>query len=475
MSEQHGPKGGAARLMQALVLALLVGLLFVASRYFPPVEGRGATIAALGFLLLAGTLTSELLEPIGLPHLTGYILTGAVAGPYVLNLVDHHAVDDMAFINSLALALIALAGGAELRIDVLRSEIRGLGWAMLVQCALVFLAMTVVFFALRPFMPFASSLNGLQFLGVAILWGCIAASRSPSAVLGILAQTRANGPVATRTLAFVMVSDVVVAVMFAFGLIVARPLIDPAASFSLADLSELGHELIGSVAIGTTLGLVLAAYLRLIGTQLILLLLALGFGAWEVIRYLQFDSLLTFLVAGFVVQNLSSQGERFLHAIEQTGGVVFVLFFATAGAHLNIPLLGTLGPLALVLVGARAAVTFGAARVASRLSGDGPLLTRWSWAGLVSQAGLTLGFVVLVEKVFPAFGTAFRALGVAAVAINEMVGPILFKLALDRAGETSSAPAATRKNIESGELPVARRSRTPSPPAVAAAERRSWP
>jgi hypothetical protein len=39
----------------------------------------------------------------------------------------------------------------------------------------------------------------------------------------------------------------------------------------------------------------------------------------------------------------------------------------------------------------------------------------------------------------PSFGPGFRSLVVATVAINKMVGPILFKLALDRTGESGKA------------------------------------
>jgi hypothetical protein len=55
----------------------------------------------------------------------------------------------------------------------------------------------------------------------------------------------------------------------------------------------------------------------------------------------------------------------------------------------------------------------------------------------VSQAGLTLGLSMVVAREFPSIGTPFRALAIATVAVNEMVGPVLFKLALDRTGETS--------------------------------------
>jgi hypothetical protein len=61
----------------------------------------------------------------------------------------------------------------------------------------------------------------------------------------------------------------------------------------------------------------------------------------------------------------------------------------------------------------------------------------------VSQAGLTLGLSVIIAREFPTFGGPFRALCIATVAVNEIVGPVLFKLALDRAGETSRHPAAS--------------------------------
>jgi Kef-type K+ transport system membrane component KefB len=185
------------------------------------------------------------------------------------------------------------------------------------------------------------------------------------------------------------------------------------------------------------MGLIIAAYLRLVNRQMLVVLLVLGFGASTVLDYLQFDSLLTFMVAGFIVRNMSKQGHKLVQYIEQTGTVVYVIFFATAGADLDVPLLRQLWPVALLLAGSRAVISFAGSRVAGRLAKDPPVLRRWAWSGLVSQAGLALGLAVLVAREFPAIGTGFRALAIATVAVNEMVGPILFKLALDRSGETS--------------------------------------
>jgi Kef-type K+ transport system membrane component KefB len=204
------------------------------------------------------------------------------------------------------------------------------------------------------------------------------------------------------------------------------------------------------VALGTTLGIVLAAYLRVVGRLLIVVFVALGFGATEVLRYLRFDALLVFMVAGFLVMNLSNQGQKLLHAVEDAASVVFVLFFATAGAHLDVPLLKQLWPVALLLGATRVGLTWIAGRLGSRMAKDPPLLTRWSSAGLVSQAGLSLGLGLLMERSFPRLqGGGFRALIIACVAINEVAGPVLFKLALDRAGETGTeASRAMRPSLE---------------------------
>jgi hypothetical protein len=82
------------------------------------------------------------------------------------------------------------------------------------------------------------------------------------------------------------------------------------------------------------------------------------------------------------------------------------------------------------------------AHLSGKLAGDPPELRRWAWAGLVSQAGLALGIAAKMQNQFPSFGAQFGALAVAAVALNELVGPVLFKLALGRAGESGKGEVA---------------------------------
>jgi len=435
----ESPRPLGDRLLEALVVFVLLALLVAGRRLFPVLGSGAGTIASVGVLLMGGTVLANLLELVGLPHLTGYLLAGVAAGPYVLGLVDHQAVEDLTPVNQLALSLIALAGGAELKVASLKSGLRSLAWATLWQNVLVMLVLAAVFIAARPLLPFLAGVPLVGVLGVGLLWGVIAVTRSPSATLGILSQTRAKGPLANFTLNFVMSSDVVVVVLLAVAMTIARPLITPGTSFSLAAFKDLGTEVMGSISVGTTLGLLLAAYLRLLGGKgLAVLLIALGLVFTELFAYLHFDWLLIFMTAGFVVQNLSKQGERFVASIESMGEVVYVVFFGVAGAHLNLPLLAGLWPVAFLFAASRGITSFVAGRVASHFAEDPPTLRKWGWAGMISQAGLALGIATNVQSEFPAFGAGLGALAVATVAMNEMVGPVLFKAALDRSGETAS-------------------------------------
>src|SRR5450432_4433662 len=183
----------ATRGIQLFSLLVTFGVLYGVTRVTPELESHLGTVAAIGFLLLAGTLLSELLETIGLPHLSGYLLAGIIGGPDVLHLVDHHTVNELSPINTLALSLIALAGGAELRVDTLRSVARGLAWATLLQSTFVLVCVAAAFMAMSRYLPFAQGMTFKALIGLSLLWGVLAVSQSPSACMGIRPQTPTKG------------------------------------------------------------------------------------------------------------------------------------------------------------------------------------------------------------------------------------------------------------------------------------------
>ncbi len=79
--------------------------------------------------------------------------------------------------------------------------------------------------------------------------------------------------------------------------------------------------------------------------------------------------------------------------------------------------------------------------VGAGLSGLPDSIRQHAWTGLVSQAGITLGFASVVAAEFPGWGSQMQLLVVASIAIHELVGPILFRRGLAEAGELdTSAP-----------------------------------
>jgi trehalose 6-phosphate synthase len=77
-------------------------------------------------------------------------------------------------------------------------------------------------------------------------------------------------------------------------------------------------------------------------------------------------------------------------------------------------------------------------RIGRALSGLDERVGKYAWTGLVSQAGITLGFASVVAAEFPGWGAQVQLLLVGLIAIHEIVGPIAFRQGLARANEVDA-------------------------------------
>ena len=194
-------------------------------------------------------------------------------------------------------------------------------------------------------------------------------------------------------------------------------------------------EIGGSVIVGAVLGAGIAAYLRFISRELFIfgLLVAL------LVRKSRASCMwrrCSRLVAGFVAENAGGgRGAELRHALERAAAPVFVVFFALSGAKIDprtvLPLWTIVVPVVLV----RMAGIWSGMQLGGRWAGLEPSIPRRAWMGLVSQAGVAIGLATVVADVYPERGGQLRSLLLATIAINETVGPILFRLGLKRAGE----------------------------------------
>ena len=419
-----------------VVLAALIAAVRVAA---PTRDVASSTLLGLGILIFGGYIAAHLAENLGLPHLTGYIVAGLLLGPHTLGLVSDDTIQGLRPTNSVALALIALTAGAELSFDLLRRGARSLACAIGAHLFIVLPMTFAALLALRRFLPFLQALPLAGAAAAALLWAVIAMSRSPSSTLGVISQLRPSGPLTTHVLSVVISMDLVVLIAFSIARQVAASALEPGGGASFAALSELGTTLTGSLACGTTVGLVIALWLKLVKRQLLLFLLVVAYAGTQLAGYFHFEPLLLFLTAGFVVSNLTGQGEQLMDLVGAGGQIVFVVFFALAGAHVDLGLIARVWPIAITLWAVRAVATVIGSRAAGAVAGDPLVVRRWAGFSMLSQAGTTITLSTAVGDRFPVLA-GLTAIAVAVAALDELTGPLLFKWSLDRAGETGKQP-----------------------------------
>src|SRR3989338_5455997 len=172
------------------------------------------------------------------------------------------------------------------------------------------------------------------------------------------------------------------------------------------------------------------------GREITLVRLAVGAVLSQVGTTQQLQPLLAALAAGVVIENLAvAQGDTLRAAVRRGAPPVLVVFFVAVGATLRLDAVAAIGLSALALSAVRLGFIRLGVGVGVKLSGLPEPIGTYAWTGLVSQAGITLGFASVVATEFPGWGNQVQLLLVSSIAIHELVGPILFRRGLAQAGE----------------------------------------
>ncbi|HTD70523.1 MAG TPA: cation:proton antiporter [Gemmatimonadales bacterium] len=421
-----------------------------------PLEAR-ATLA-LGFLLLAAYVGGEIARRARLPRLTGYLLVGFAVGPAWLGLVRREEVDALRFIADAAVALIALAAGAQLTRDALRQGGGRVAFARLASGAIVFpfLAVSLVLLSVSPWFPLTRHQPVGDAVVVALVLGTLAAASSPVVTMAMMSELDARGPVARTLLGVTVVQDVAVAMLFALVLVFGRALTS-AGALNVAVAGTAILQVVGSAVAGALLGFALGRYLSLVRRDTVLFLVATAFVAAEVARLMQLETLIIALVAGLYLENFApAEGERLRRELKRASLPAYVAFFALTGAGLRVGVLADLWPWILLLVGLRLVSLRYGLRWAGRHPSVTPAMARHGWLGLISQAGMALALAQLARRAFPEWGVSLETLIVAMIGVHEVAGPICFRMALVRAGEVTEERRDAETPVDGGPVVAAR-------------------
>ncbi|MDH3602143.1 MAG: cation:proton antiporter [Candidatus Tectomicrobia bacterium] len=314
------------------------------------------------FLSLAAKEIGKGITRLGLPLISGFLLTGVCAGPYVLGMLEAEAITPLRFIDEFALAFIALVAGAELELALVRSSLRLILAILLGLTSVVLLLGTVAYLLLADFIPFMQGLSGSAVLAVALIGATIMVARSPSSALAIIKELRARGPFTQTVLGVTVLMDAVVIILFAINVSLADVLIE-GIGFRLSLIFYVAFEIALDVGLGILIGQILRVILAMPVIDYIKIgpILLTGYSIFILSAALHevhlgpvpvgifSEPLLVGLVAGFVVANYTRYRREFHKITADVAPWVFLFFFTLVGLSLELDVLAQTWGVVLIL------------------------------------------------------------------------------------------------------------------------------
>lgn len=411
----------------------------------------------LTLALFAGLMLSRLTKKFNLPAVTAYLVAGILIGPFCLGALG---IDKLGFtsldgvehydlLSEVALGFIAFTMGNEFRVEALKKVGR--------QAAVI-----AVFQALVATVFVDAALIGLHFLmphklplSAAITLGAIATATAPAATLMVVKQYKADGPLTRMLLPVVALDDMVGLVVFAisFGIsraieqghvelvsIVVDPLVEVVASLLLGGVIGYAFHFIEQFFHSRTKRMSISVMFVFLAVSLSQLHATIGPVT------LGFSSLLVCMAMGTVFCNLCSFSEELMDRVDRWTGPLMVLFFVLSGADLNFTVFADWG---IILAGVvyilfRSLGKIYGANLAARFTHCEPSIQKYLGITLLPQAGVSLG-MSLTAMSLGASGTIIRNVALFAVLIYELVGPLMTRIALQKAGEIKERPLTDRE------------------------------
>ena len=425
-------------------LVAFIGITHVLGFLPAPGTSHGSATLFLGFLLLSSYLAGRAARAVALPQITGYLVIGIVVGPSVLGILPRDVVEELRFVNGVALALIALSAGGELRIGTLRERIRSIGAITTFQIVFMFTLVAASVVLARGAIDFLRGEPPNVVLAVALLFGLVAVANSPATTIAVITEEKARGILTDTVLGVTVLKDVIILILIAILIPFSATIVDPTGGFSLDAVWRILLGILGSLAMGVVLGWLVTLYLKRIRAYRILFVLGVAFMAVYLGERLHLEYILIAMAAGFFVQNFSRQGRRLLHALEANSLPVYALFFAVAGADLDIMILRDAWVIATAIILTRGGALWMSTYLGARIVGDPPVIRQFAWMGFMAQAGVTLGIASLVRDNFPVWGDHVATIIIAMIAVNQLIGPPAFRWILVKTGE-SHAPVPVRR------------------------------
>lgn len=431
----------------------------------------GYILLGISIALIAGLISNRLIRLLHLPNVTAYLIVGILLGPYLFSLfnknltgvLSEEVVHALGILVDIALGFIAFSIGSEFKLSSIKKVGKGIITITLIQA---FAALVLVDVALVVMCLCTKSLNAN--LPIILTLGAVATATAPAATLMVIKQYKAKGPVTDTLLPVVAFDDAVGLILFSISFSIAQVFAKQYSGIGDASISVMDilvHpllEILLSLVVGCIIGLVLTFAMKFFksrANRLICMLAAVFLGVslcklcgeWIGV---ELSSLLTCMMIGAVFCNLRKDAIVIFDGVDRWTPALFMMFFILSGAELNFKLitLPVIGICAVYLIARSLGKYFGA-RLGASIEKKDANIRKFLGLTLLPQAGVAIGMARSASTVFKSMalnaenitlesvkylndiGGTITAVVLCATLVYELVGPVITKIALTKAGE----------------------------------------
>ena len=382
-------------------------------------QGNAGIILSIAIILLAGFLCTRVTKRLRFPNVSGYIISGILIGPCVLQMIPEEVVAGMDFMTDIALAFIAFGVGKYFKRDILKKQGSKILTITIFEALTAGACITIAMVTLFR-LPWSFSL----------LLGAIGCATAPASTIMTIRQYHAKGNFVDTILQVTALDDAVALIAFS----ICTALVE----FMHAD-QALQWSLILLPVVWNLLAVILAVVLAWILHRIIsekrssdhrlVLVIAVILTLTGLCSCFDISPLLSCMVLGAVYINLSGNKDRFRQVNSFTPPIT-LLFFVLSGMRLNLYALISCG----LIIGKACGAWAGA-----RLSHASTSVRHYLGLALIPQAGVSIGLAILGQRLLPtAEGTMLSLIILSSAVLYEMVGPACAKLSLKLSGSIES-------------------------------------
>lgn len=402
---------------------------------------------SISIALVAGLFVSRLIKPLKLPAVTAYLIAGILIGPYCLGRLGVtglfrtlEGVKSLGIISDVALGFIAFAIGTEFELKSLRKIGRQATVIGIFQAVVAMLVVDVALIALH------FVIGDKLPLPAAITLGAIAAATAPAATIMVVKQYKAKGPLTDILLPIVALDDAVGLVAFAISFGIAKALQNGAIDI-VSILVEPILEVVLSLLLGTLVGFVFSGVESLfksnskrlcLSITFVLLTISLSMLEFDIGSvHIGFSSLLVCMMLGTIFCNISKSADELMEKTDKWTMPIYVLFFVLSGAELQFDIFADVAIIGVgvVYIIFRSLGKYFGAYTSAKMTHCAPSIVKYLGVALLPQAGVAIGMSVTALELGATEGVLVRNIILFSVMIYELVGPMLTKIALTKAGD----------------------------------------